>query len=61
MARKLNIVRPVKLHLHIAEDLRAKVDLHLFSTLEGRVPVGAYRRFFEELIQDYFSRQTKKD
>lgn len=58
MARKLNVVRPVKLHTHIAEDLRAKIDLHLYSSLEGRVPVGAYRQFFEQLIKEYFSRQN---
>lgn len=58
MGRRFNIVRPVKLHTHIPEDLRAKLDLHLYSELEGRIPIGAYARFFEQLLKDYFSRKT---
>lgn len=56
MARRPDIIRPVTLHTQISEDLRAKLDLHLYSNLEGRVPKGAYRAFFENLIREYFAK-----
>lgn len=56
MARRPNIVRSVSIHTFISEDLRAKLDLHLYSPLEGRVPNGAYRRFMEERIREFFER-----
>lgn len=56
MPRNPDIVRPVRLHTTLPEDLRAKLDLYLFSNVEGRVPNGAYRRFIEERIVEFFSR-----
>lgn len=53
------IIRPTKLTLALPEDVRAKLDLHLFSTVEGRVPFGSYQRFFVERIQEFF--QPKRE
>lgn len=52
--RPPNVMRPVQLTTNIPEDLRAKLDLHLFSQLEGRVPHGAYSRFLAERIREFF-------
>lgn len=54
MPTKPLLVRPVKLHTSLPEDLRTRLDLHLYSDLEGRVPKSAYQRFFTERIQDFF-------
>lgn len=54
MPRKPDVIRPTLLHMSIPEDVRAKLDLYLFSELEGRVPKGAYQRFFTERIQEFF-------
>ena len=54
MPRKPDIIRPSLLHLSIPEDVRAKLDLFLYSPLESRVPKGAYQRFFIERIQEFF-------
>ena len=54
MPRPPNVIRPSLLHLALPEDIRAKLDLFLWSDLEGRVPKGAYQRFFMERIQEYF-------
>jgi ferredoxin-NADP reductase len=52
MARRHNIVRPIPLNTAIPEDIRAWLDLHLFSELEGRVPKGAYQAFILRKIKE---------
>lgn len=54
MPRRPNLDRPVKLTLVLPESVRARLDLHLFSELEGRVPQGRYQAFFLERIQEFF-------
>lgn len=46
------------LNTHLDEALMARLDLELFSALEGRVPKGAYQRFFNSLLRDYFATQS---
>ena len=53
-----NIIRPSKLTTTLPEDVRAKLDLHLFSDLEGRIPKGAYQEFFLARIRDFFDTKT---
>lgn len=60
MARPAKIVRPTKLHLAIPEDLRARMDLHLYSQVEQRIPVGAYQDFLCGLAREFFE-QKKLD
>jgi len=55
MPRPPSVIRPTLLHVSIPEDLRTRLDLLLFSSLEGRVPKGAYQRFFSERIQEFFN------
>lgn len=56
--RPPNVMRPVQLTTNIPEDLRAKLDLHLFSAVEGRVPHGAYSKFLGERIREFFDPQS---
>lgn len=49
------IIRPSKLTIHLPEDIRARLDLHLYSEVEGRIPFGAYQRFLSERINEYFA------
>lgn len=51
MGRPRKTIRPVEKNISLPEDLVAKVDLMLFSALEGRVPHGAWSRYISELIQ----------
>lgn len=55
MARRPNIIRPVPLTTHLPEDVRASLDLHLFSQVDGCVPPGAYQKFFVARIKEFFS------
>jgi len=52
--RPQKILRPTALNTVIPEDLRAKLDLHLFSSVENRIPHGAYSKFITELLQKFF-------
>ena len=35
-------------------DVRARLDLALYSELEHRVPLGAYQKFFLTMIKNFF-------
>lgn len=54
MPRRPELDRPTLLNLSLPESVRAKLDLLLFSELEGRVPKGAYQDFFIARIQEFF-------
>ncbi len=54
MPRPADIDRPTQLVLMLPTSIRARLDLFLFSSLEGRVPLGAYKAFFIERIQEFF-------
>ena len=55
MPRRPNLERPVKLTLSLPETWRTRLDLQLFSPLEGRVPQGRYQEFFLERLQEFFN------
>jgi hypothetical protein len=44
----------VKLTTYLPEDIRAQLDIHLFSEVEGRVPHGAYSKFLAERVREFF-------
>ena len=50
MGRPANTIRSIEKSISISEDLTTKVDLMLYSPLEGRVPHGAWSRYITELI-----------
>ncbi len=54
MPRPFSLDRPTRLELKLPTSIRARVDLHLHSDLEGRVPAGAYQSFFIERIKEFF-------
>ena len=49
------IIRPVKLTTTFPEDIRAKLDLFLFSEVEGCVPKGAIQTFLLDRIREFFT------
>lgn len=55
MSRPPSILRPVRLHTTIPEDLHGKLTLYLFSPAEGRVPKGAYQKFLCDRIIEFFA------
>lgn len=58
MPRPRNIIPPTQLCFHLPLDIRAQLDLLLFSKLEGRVPHGAYQEFFAARIREYLESES---
>ncbi len=61
MPRTRAIERTVKLTISLDEGLYAKLALHLWSEVEGRVPVGAWKAFFEARMREFFERLERKE
>jgi hypothetical protein len=59
MARPKQTTPAVPINLSLPEPLAAKVQIELFSELEGRIPVGAYKQFFTDLLENYFAAQQQ--
>lgn len=51
MPRPRRTDRPVEKNISLPETLVLKVDLMLFSDLEGKVPFGAWKAYIETLIR----------
>jgi len=51
--RPANIIRSTKLNLCLPEDIRAWLDIHLWSDAELRVPLGSYQRLILSLLRKY--------
>lgn len=54
MPRPRNAIPTEAINLHLAADLKGKVDLHLVSESTGKIPQGAYQRFFSQRAHEYF-------
>lgn len=59
MARRPNILRPVQLTTNLPEDIRSRLDLYLYSDVEGRVPHGKYSEFLCERIMEFFAEKRQ--
>lgn len=57
--RPPNIIRPIRLEIQVPEDLWLMMHLDLFSQVEGRVPHGAYSRFINGLLKEFFDRRKQ--
>lgn len=56
MTRPPNIIPPSRLNTALPEDLRARLDIHLWSETEMRVPHGAYQRLIIQLLREYLDK-----
>lgn len=60
MARPRKTDRPVEKNISLPQSLVARVELELFSELEGKVPFGAWQRYIVRLVEaDMAARSTK--
>lgn len=60
MARRPNIHQTVQFKIWMDEDLKAKMDLYLFSTALGRIPIGAHQKFIQDLVTKFFTNLEEK-
>jgi hypothetical protein len=59
MPKPQKVDRPVEKHVNLPRSLTTKIDLLLFSELEGRVPFGAWSRLVEQLLKDYLTTRSQ--
>lgn len=59
--RPPNVIPSMRINLLLPADIKARLDLHLFSEVECCIPKGAYARFFETLTRDFFSKLDQGD
>jgi hypothetical protein len=60
MPRPKKTIRPVQFHCNLPEDLKAALELSLWSTVEGRVPQGAYQEFLCDAIRRHLEERKGK-
>lgn len=54
MPRRPDLIPSRSIHVRIPEDLLARMDLFLFSNVEGKVPYGEHSRFIAARLREYF-------
>lgn len=61
MARPRKVVRTIFKNIAIPEDLVARLELELYSELEGKIPFGAQQEFFSKLLREYFAKGERDE
>lgn len=61
MPRPRSVVPMTSVELRLPADLLARVDVLLYSDMEGRVPYGERSKFFERLLRGFFETLTPGD
>lgn len=58
----LSVARPKSLnpgektHISLRGDLKLRLDLYLTQPATGKVPLGAYSKFFNARVEEFFAR-----
>ena len=60
MGRPQRTIRSIEKNICFDEPLVNRVDLILYSELEGRVPHGEWKRFLQEAVEEKLARMQKK-
>jgi hypothetical protein len=56
MGRPRKTTPQIRVGFTLPQDLVARIDAHLTSDVEGRVPHGDKSKFFESLTREYFQK-----
>jgi hypothetical protein len=56
MGRPKQTIRHIYKTISLPEPLVARIELELFSEVEGKIPFGAQQEFFVGLITEYFAK-----
>lgn len=58
MARKPNVIPSSVINITLPFPERSQLDFYLYSELEERIPIGAYKEFFSARIREFFNQKT---
>ena len=61
MPRPKKTVPNIQKNIGLPKDLLDRLDIILFSEVEGRVPFGAYSEFFTNLLREYFENANRRN
>ena len=61
MARPAKTIPTVYHSVGIPLDLSTQLELHLYSDLEGRIPLGDKADFFTKLVREFFDKHTEAE
>lgn len=56
MARPKSLTPSEKIHISLRSDLSLRLQLFLTQPATGRVPPGAYAKFFNARVEEFFAR-----
>lgn len=59
MGRAKKTDRPIEKNISLPQSIVVRVELELFSALEGKVPFGAWQKYIVGLIQADLVRKEK--
>ena len=59
MGRAKKTDRPIEKNISLPQSIVVRVELELFSALEGKVPFGAWQKYIGGLIQADLARKEK--
>ena len=57
MPRQKNLIPTVEKKIQIQADICARMELELFSDLEGKIPYGAQSELINKLLREHYRRQ----
>lgn len=55
--RPQKTVKSIQMNISLPEDLAARIKLHLWSDVEGKIPHGVQSAFFEKLLREFFAKE----
>lgn len=56
MAKPKNVIPSIEKKIQISSDLCARMELELFSDVEGKIPYGKQSEFINNLIREHYKR-----
>jgi hypothetical protein len=59
LPRPLKTLRTINKNIALPEDLVARLELELYSEVEGRIPFGAQQEFFTTLLREHFAKKDQ--
>lgn len=60
MARPRKTDRPIEKNISLPQSIVVRVELELFSALEGKVPFGAWQRYIVRLVEADLARKEAR-
>ncbi len=57
MSRPKGLVRRMSKNISLPEDIVARMELELYSEVDGRIPIGAQSQLIEQLLRKHYAQQ----